>query len=52
MILSPKTRKHTKKFKANLQKNLKESTSIKIQNNIKESIADIDENNAHPGRPK
>lgn len=53
MILSPKARKHTKKkLKANLQKKLKESTSVKTQNNIKEAIAFIDENNAHPRRPR
>lgn len=52
-ILSPKARKKTKKLmkdKLNLQ--LAQSSSKKIQNQIKLAIASVDNESAHPRRPR
>ena len=52
-ILSPKARKKTKKIMKNkLNQKLMNSSSKKIQNDLKIAIATIDENDAHPRRPR
>lgn len=52
-ILSPKARKKTKKMMKNkLNQKLMNSSSKKIQNDLKIAIATIDENDAHPRRPR
>lgn len=48
-IIFPKARRHTKKL---LKQQLKIKKSKKIKNNIKDSIASIDEKDAHPRRPR
>lgn len=52
-ILSPKARKKTKKLlKKKLKNDLKKASSKKVQNDIKLSIASIDDQDAHPRRPR
>ena len=52
-VLSPKARKATrKKLKKELKEKLKLINSKKIQNEIKEAIATIDDPNPHPKRPR
>lgn len=52
-IISPKARKKTKKIlKKTLKAKLNDASSKKIQNDIKDAIAFIDEKDAHPRRPR
>ena len=52
-IISPKAKKKTKKLlKKILKSQLENSSSKKVQNEIKETIALIDEKEAHPRRPR
>ena len=52
-IISPKARKKTKKqLKMLLRSRLEASPSKKVQNDIKETLALIDEKDAHPRRPR
>lgn len=52
-ILSPKARKKTKKaMKNKLNLSLKNTSSKKAQNDLKLAIASIDDENAHPRRPR
>lgn len=52
-IISPKARRRTKKLlKQQLKSKMKNSKSKKIKNDIKNSIALIDEKDAHPRRPR
>lgn len=52
-VISPKARRRTKKnMKRLLKARLDNSNSNKVKNSIKESIALIDEKNAHPRRPR
>lgn len=52
-IISPKARKKTRKILKNtLAAQLNNTNSKKIQNEIKEAIAIVDEKNAHPRRPR
>ena len=52
-VLSPKAKRRTKKnMKKLLKAELDSSNSNKVKNNIKESIALIDEKDAHPRRPR
>ena len=52
-IISPKARRRTKKLlKQQLKAKMKTSKSKKIKNDIKDSIALIDEKDAHPRRPR
>lgn len=52
-IISPKARRRTKKLlKQQLKSKMKNSKSKKIKNDIKNSIAIIDEKDAHPRRPR
>ena len=52
-ILSPKARKKTKKaLKKSLNDQLKNTSSKKTQNAIKDTIAYIDHKDAHPRRPR
>ena len=51
--ISPKARKKTKKqLKMLLRSRLESSPSKKVQNDIKETLAFIDEKDAHPRRPR
>ena len=52
-VISPKARRHTKKLlKQQLKIKMKNSKSKKVKNDLKDSIALIDENDAHPRRPR
>ncbi|UTY38060.1 ISNCY family transposase [Allocoprobacillus halotolerans] len=52
-IISPKATKKTRKILKNqLKAQLNNTSSRKIQNQIKEVIASVDENDAHPRRPR
>lgn len=52
-IISPKARKQTKKMlKKSLKAKMENTKSKKAQNEIKESIALLDEKTAHPRRPR
>lgn len=52
-IISPKATKKTRKILKNqLKAQLNNTSSKKIQNQIKEVIASVDENDAHPRRPR
>lgn len=52
-VISPKARRHTKKLlKQQLKIKMKNSKSKKVKNDLKNSIALIDENDAHPRRPR
>ena len=52
-IISPKARRRTKKLlKQQLKFKMNNSKSKKIKNDIKDSIAPIDEKDAHPRRPR
>lgn len=52
-VISPKARRRTKKnMKKLLKAKLDSSNSNKVKNSIKESIALIDEKDAHPRRPR
>ena len=52
-IISPKARKKTRKIlKETLKTKLENTSSKKIQNDIKEAIAIVDEKDAHPRRPR
>lgn len=52
-VISPKATKKTKKvLKSQLKAQLKNTSSKKAQNEIKELIATVDEKNAHPRRPR
>ncbi len=52
-VLSPKARRKTKKaLKKKLKERLKDTASEKVRNEIKESISMLDEQDAHPRRPR
>lgn len=52
-VISPKARRHTKKLlKQQLKTKMNNSKSQKVKDEIKESIALIDEHDAHPRRPR
>lgn len=52
-ILSPKARKRTKKIlKDSLRIKLENTNSKKVQNEMKQTIATLDEKDAHPRRPR
>ena len=52
-VISPKARRHTKKLlKQQLKIKMKNSKSKKVKNDLKDSISLIDENDAHPRRPR
>ncbi len=52
-VLSPKARRKTKKaLKKKLKERLKDTASEKVRNEIKESIGILDEQDAHPRRPR
>ena len=52
-VLSPKARRKTKKaLKKKLKERLKDTASEKVKNEIKESISILDEQDAHPRRPR
>ena len=52
-VLSPKARRKTKKaLKKKLKERLKDTASEKARNEIKESIIILDEQDAHPRRPR
>ena len=52
-VLSPKARRKTKKaLKKKLKERLKDTASEKVRNEIKESISILDEQDAHPRRPR
>ncbi len=52
-ILSPKAKKKTKKMmKKKLKSELAKTKSVKAQNELKTAIAEIDESEAHPRRPR
>lgn len=52
-VISPKARRHTKKLlKQQLKIKMKNSKSKKVKNDLKDSISLIDENVAHPRRPR
>lgn len=52
-VVPPKTRRKTKKkLKKKLKYKLNDTSSKKVQNNIKETIESIDSADAHSRRPK
>ena len=52
-VLSPKARRKTKKvLKKKLNERMKDTASEKVKNEIKESINILDEQDAHPRRPR
>ena len=52
-VLSPKARKKTKKLmKKKLKQKLDQTSSQKIKNQIKLAIASVDDESAHPRRPR